>query len=89
MLAILVAVGIHERLAWPYYVGLAAAAGMIAYHYTLIRGRTRAGCFKAFLHNNWVGGAIFAGILTAYALEGAWPVAIAGGGEPQPVHRTQ
>jgi 4-hydroxybenzoate polyprenyltransferase len=88
-LAILVAVGIHERLAWPYYVGLAVAAGMMGYHYTLIRGRTRAGCFKAFLHNNWVGGAIFAGILAAYASEGAWPVAVTGGGEPQTVNSRQ
>jgi 4-hydroxybenzoate polyprenyltransferase len=89
MLAILVAVGLHERLAWPYYAGLAVAAGMIAYHYTLIRERTRAGCFKAFLHNNWVGGAIFAGIVAAYASEGAWPVAVAAGDEPRPVLSTQ
>jgi len=36
------------------------------YHYTLIRGRGRDGCFKAFLHNNWVGGVIFAGIAANY-----------------------
>ena len=73
MLAILACVGRYERLDWPYYAGLAAAAGMMAYHYSLIRHRTRAGCFKAFLQNNWVGGAIFAGILGAYAMHGAWP----------------
>ena len=33
-----------------------------AYHYRLVRGRTREGCFKAFLHNNWIGAAVFAGI---------------------------
>lgn len=74
-LAILAYVGLRERLAWPYYAGLAVAAAMMGYHYTLIRGRTRDGCFKAFLHNNWVGGAIFAGIFAAYALAGAWPTA--------------
>jgi 4-hydroxybenzoate polyprenyltransferase len=76
-LAILACVGRYERLAWPYYAGLAVAAGMMGYHYRLIRGRTREGCFRAFLHNNWVGGAIFAGILAAYGLHGAWPGTLA------------
>jgi YHS domain-containing protein len=39
------------------------AACIALYHYRLIRGRTREGCFKAFLHNNWIGAAIFAGIV--------------------------
>jgi 4-hydroxybenzoate polyprenyltransferase len=73
MLAILVYVGVHERLAWPYYAGLAVAAGMMLHHYRLIRGRSREGCFKAFLHNNWVGAAVFAGVVAAYGLRGAWP----------------
>ena len=46
----------------PFLAGLAVAAGLMAYHYTLIRERDRPQCFKAFLHNNWVGAAIFAGI---------------------------
>ena len=37
------------------------------YHYRLIRSRTREGCFKAFLHNNWIGAAIFAGIVADQA----------------------
>jgi 4-hydroxybenzoate polyprenyltransferase len=72
-LAILAYVGVRERLAWPYYAGLAVAAGMMLYHYRLIRGRGRDGCFKAFLHNNWVGAAVFGGIVSAYGLHGAWP----------------
>ena len=40
----------------------------MAYHYTLIRERDRPQCFKAFLHNNWVGGAIFAGWVADYLL---------------------
>jgi 4-hydroxybenzoate polyprenyltransferase len=40
----------------------------MAYHYTLIRERDRPKCFKAFLHNNWVGGAIFAGWVVDYLL---------------------
>jgi 4-hydroxybenzoate polyprenyltransferase len=46
-----------------YFAGLAVAAGIAGYHYTLIRGRQRMPCFKAFLHNNWFGAAVFAGIV--------------------------
>jgi 4-hydroxybenzoate polyprenyltransferase len=61
-LATLAWVGHTLRLHWPYYLGLAAAAGIAAYHWTLIRDRDPARCFKAFLHNNWFGAAVFAGI---------------------------
>lgn len=47
---------------WLYFTGLAAAAGMAAWHYTLIKGRTRDGCFKAFRLNHWMGLAVFAGV---------------------------
>ncbi len=73
MIAILVYVGTDRAFGWPYYAGLAAAAGTMVYHFFLIRGRERMPCFKAFLHNNWTGAAIFAGILAEYALRGAWP----------------
>jgi len=52
----------------PFLAGLAVAAGLMGYHYTLIRDRDRPRCFKAFLHNNWVGGAIFAGWVAEYLL---------------------
>jgi 4-hydroxybenzoate polyprenyltransferase len=71
MLSLLVIVGGRLRLGWPFYLGLAAAGGMMVYHWTLIRGRSRDGCFKAFMHNNWVGGAIFAGIV--FSLPLGWP----------------
>jgi 4-hydroxybenzoate polyprenyltransferase len=45
-----------------YYVGLIAAALLLAYQYMLIRQRQPARCFKAFTSNNWVGAAVFAGI---------------------------
>jgi 4-hydroxybenzoate polyprenyltransferase len=41
----------------------------MGYHYFLIRGRSREGCFKAFRHNNWVGAAVFAGIVAHYLLK--------------------
>jgi len=68
MLAILAGVGATLHLNWPYYAGLALAAAMMAYHYRLIRGRSRAGCFKAFQHNNWVGAAVLGGIIASYSL---------------------
>jgi len=68
MVIILAWTGIGLRLGWPYYAGLAAAAGMMLYHFTLIRERSREGCFRAFRHNNWVGIAIFAGIALSRVL---------------------
>jgi len=68
MLALLAVVGLARGLAWPYYAGLAVAAAMMIYHWRLIRDRSREGCFRAFRHNNWVGGAIFAGIVGAFAI---------------------
>ena len=68
MMAILTVLGFALALRWPYYLGLGAAAAMMGYHYFLIRGRTREGCFKAFLHNNWVGAVIFAGIAVSFLL---------------------
>jgi 4-hydroxybenzoate polyprenyltransferase len=68
MLAMLVVVGVRLGLGLPYYAGLAVSAAMMVYHWRLIRGRSRAGCFKAFRHNNWVGAVIFAGIVSNYLL---------------------
>jgi 4-hydroxybenzoate polyprenyltransferase len=48
--------------------GLGAAAAQAIWHYTLIRGRTREGCFKAFRLNHWVAFAVFAGIVAGYGI---------------------
>lgn len=53
---------------WPFWLGLAAAAAQAVWHYTLIRERTREGCFRAFRLNHWFGFAIFAGIALDFAL---------------------
>ena len=68
MLALLAAVGMRAGLGWPFHAGLAAAGAMMVYHWFLIRGRSREGCFKAFMHNNWVGAAVFAGIVASFLL---------------------
>lgn len=65
-LALLAWVGQHLGLAWPFYLSLLAAAGLALYHWTLIRGRDPEPCFKAFLHNNWIGMVIFIGVASSY-----------------------
>jgi 4-hydroxybenzoate polyprenyltransferase len=51
---------------WPWIaVGLVVAGGIALYHFTLIRGRGRDGCFAAFNHNTWFGAAVFAGVVLA------------------------
>ena len=60
---LLAGIGVWQHYGIAYYAGLVVAAAICAWHYTLIRGRTREGCFKAFNNNNWVGAAVFAGIL--------------------------
>jgi 4-hydroxybenzoate polyprenyltransferase len=47
-------------------LGLAAAALQAAWHFVLIKDRTREGCFKAFRLNHWVGFAAFAGVALSY-----------------------
>jgi len=56
-------VGWELRYGAFYFGGLCVAAAIAGYHYTLIRGRERMKCFKAFLHNNWLGAAVFAGLV--------------------------
>lgn len=62
-LVLMAAIGYIVKLHWPYYIGIAIAAIIALYHYSLIKHRDRAACFKAFLHNNWFGAAIFVGFL--------------------------
>jgi len=59
-------VGGYLHLSWPFYVGLLAATALAVYHYTLIRHREGPPCFKAFMHNNYVGLVIFLGIVASY-----------------------
>ncbi len=67
-LALLAWVGAQEALGGLFWLGLGAAAGIAAYHYRLIRHRTPAACFKAFLHNTWFGAAVFIGLALDYAI---------------------
>jgi 4-hydroxybenzoate polyprenyltransferase len=62
-LVIMGAIGLWHRFGIPYYAGLLAAAGLAAYQYRLIRDRNREGCFRAFNNNNWMGAAVFTGLM--------------------------
>ena len=61
-LAIWAALGAGLAMRWPYFAGLAVAAAIALWHFTLIRDRSRDGCFRAFRLNHWVGFAVFAGV---------------------------
>lgn len=67
MAATLVMVGLRADLGAAYWAGLGAAALLVAYEFRIARHRERGPCFRAFLHNNWVGLAIFVGIAVAVA----------------------
>lgn len=65
-LVLMAGVGAVAGRGLVYFAGLAAAAGIAGYHYTLIRHRDRPACFRAFLHNNWLGATVFAGLAVDY-----------------------
>jgi 4-hydroxybenzoate polyprenyltransferase len=61
-------VGRRAELDLYYWSALGVAAVLIAYEFVLARQRDRAGCFRAFLHNHWVGLVVFAGLALDLAL---------------------
>ena len=61
-------VGKQAQLGTPYWIGLGMAAALVAYQFWIARRREREACFRAFLHNNGIGAAVFAGIAAHYAL---------------------
>ncbi|WP_446809341.1 4-hydroxybenzoate octaprenyltransferase [Methylomonas sp. 2BW1-5-20] len=66
IMGLLITVGVMQQLSWPYYAGLAIAAGLAVYQQKLIFHFDKPSCFKAFLNNNWFGLAVFVGIVLAY-----------------------
>jgi len=65
-LSLLAYSGALAGLGLRYYAGLVAAFGFVLYQQHLMRDRTRDGCFRAFLNNNWFGVAVFAGLVMDY-----------------------
>ena len=67
-LLVLAACGKAFALGLSYYGALLVIACLFGYHQYLIRERQPQACFKAFLHNNWVGAALFAGVALHYGV---------------------
>ena len=68
MFLALALVGQRAAMGVAYWTGLGVAAALVLWEFRIARHRTRADCFRAFLHNNWVGMAIFAGIALDFGL---------------------
>jgi 4-hydroxybenzoate polyprenyltransferase len=51
-----------------FWVGWCLALACAFYHLKLVATRQRDNCFKAFRHNNWLGGFLFAGIVLGLVL---------------------
>jgi 4-hydroxybenzoate polyprenyltransferase len=66
--AALALVGQRAGLGVPYAIALGLAALLVGYEFLIARGRDRDACFRAFVHNHWVGATVFAGIAIDYAL---------------------
>jgi 4-hydroxybenzoate polyprenyltransferase len=66
MLLALVLIGFQAELGMWYYLSVATAAGMMAYHLWLARDRQPTGCFEAFRYNHYVGMIVFIGIMLHY-----------------------
>lgn len=65
-LGLLAWVGWQDQRGLAYFAGLVVATGIALYHYGLIRGREPEKCFRAFLHNHWLGATVFTGLMLDY-----------------------
>jgi 4-hydroxybenzoate polyprenyltransferase len=62
-LAVWAVLGLQLGRGPAYFAGLVAGAAIAGWHYTLIRDRSREGCFRAFSRNHWLGFAVFVGVV--------------------------
>lgn len=67
-LSLLVAVAVWLKLSWPFYLALVVSIGLFLYQHRLIKDRDRSLCFKAFLHNHYVGLVFAIGIIGHYII---------------------
>ncbi len=49
--------------AWAWWLGVVVVLAQVVWHASLIKDRTREGCFKAFRANHWVGFTLFVAVV--------------------------
>ena len=62
-IGLLLTVGDMLAFGWPFQLAVVISGGLFCYQQILIIHRDREACFKAFLHNHYVGMVIFIGIM--------------------------
>jgi 4-hydroxybenzoate polyprenyltransferase len=70
-LLLFIAAALWLKLSWPYYLALVISMGLFLYQQRLIKDRDRSLCFKAFLHNHYVGLVLALGIIGHYIIYSA------------------
>ena len=61
---------LHDQgLGWPQWFSMELAGIQALWHFGMIYRRERAGCFRAFRMNHWLGATVFAGISLGFALQ--------------------
>ena len=66
VMGLMATVGCLNGLGAAFYVSILVAGGLFAYQQKLIAGREREACFRAFMNNNYVGLALFIGLVFSY-----------------------
>ena len=72
MCVMLTAIGLWLDLNWPWFAAVLISAVLFGHQLFRVRQRDRVACFRAFLSNNWVGAAIFIGLLGHFAVSGVY-----------------
>jgi 4-hydroxybenzoate polyprenyltransferase len=67
-LLLLTTTALWLKLSWPFYLALLISVSLFLYQHWLIKDRDRSLCFKAFLHNHYVGLVFALGIIGHYSI---------------------
>jgi len=68
VLMVMLLIGSQLSMSFSYYLGIIIAAVLFVYQQNISKRKDAAQCMHAFLNNNWVGAALFAGIVGHYAM---------------------